>query len=405
MSYFNGRILKPKYTTVQPILSISSSPGQDSFLFSNLSHPSTLSIEEFYIVSKWSNVILMTMIALIGFYGNTISILIFLSKSFNKSSGKSLRTYFLILSLSDLFVIVLHYIDFTFRSWINLTGMYTSKFNFVDKIKFFCKIVPYFRNVFRTVSVYTLLLMTIQRLFVLYFPMAKKKWFSVYFNRTLIKWLLIISLCINLTTLFVNDLVEHDVNQEMHCSIKNTYLEFQFTMDIVFAILTILIPCILISVITLVMYVRIKECLSYPKINQLYSNDYSLSRSNLENYFHSTKNVLSAKRKKYSVNSVRTTYMLVILSKWYIMLHFPYFICWLLLYLHLNKSIFEPTRFMGFSLDEIDRMYFLKSLSNFFEVLFLLNYSINFFIYLLVGPIFRRKYSEKISSVKKLFSN
>ncbi|RNA42890.1 allatostatin-A receptor isoform X1 [Brachionus plicatilis] len=330
MSFIYSGILKPRATRFHHTTS-SSNQIPDFFTFSNFTNAPSLSIAQFYLISKWSNVILMTLIALIGLYGNTMSIFIFSSKSFNKNSSKSLRTYLLILSLSDLFVIILHYIDFTFRSWINLTGMYSSNFNFVDKIKFFCRIVPYFRNVFRTVSVYTLLLMTIQRLFVLYFPLARKKWFSVYFNRTLVKWLFIVSLCVNLSTLFVNDLVEHDANQELHCSIKKKNLEFQLTMDILFAILTILVPCMLISVITVVLYLRIKECLNYRKIDELNvvdraSQECSISRSeiNLREYRHSTPVSMHPRKKKYSVNSVKITYMLVVLSKWYIMLHLPY---------------------------------------------------------------------------------
>lgn len=131
-------------------------------------------IESFYILSKWINVIFLTLIAIIGIYGNLMSAKIFVSKTFNRNSIKSLRLYLVTLALSDAFVLVFHYSDFTFRSWVNLTESYESRFNFVDKINLFCKLVPYLRNVFRTISVYTLVLMTTQRLIVLHFSNLKK---------------------------------------------------------------------------------------------------------------------------------------------------------------------------------------------------------------------------------------
>ncbi|CAF1034416.1 unnamed protein product [Brachionus calyciflorus] len=343
---------------------------QQSNFFENYSsyEPSNY-IEQFYIISKWSNVILMTLIALVGLYGNTVSIFIFSSKSYNKNSSKSLRTYLVILSLSDLFVIVLHYIDFTFRSWINLTGSYKSQFNFVDKIQIFCKLVPYLRNVFRTISVYTLLLMTIQRLIVLYFPLARKRWFSVKFNRTLLKWLLILSFVLNLTNIFMNDLIEHESNQELYCSIKKKNIHYQFVADIIFVIVTILIPCLLISLITIILYLKIRHSLGFKsygdeqinfdtKLKKNYKCTLSHSDTNIS-YYDSNERALPKKKqvhfncksdfsyKKYSTNSIRTTYMLVVLSKWYIMLHLPYFICWCLFYLHLNNRLFNLSDYLS----------------------------------------------------------
>lgn len=83
----------------------------------------------FYTVSKWLNVVIITLITVIGIYGNTMSLRLFLRKYTNKKTQQKLTIYFLLLSVSDLLVLVLHYVDFTFRSWINLLGAHSSQVN------------------------------------------------------------------------------------------------------------------------------------------------------------------------------------------------------------------------------------------------------------------------------------
>lgn len=198
------------------------------------------SVEHFYEFSKWINVIIITLIIFLGFYGNFMTIVIFTSKCFAKNSLRILRMYLIIIAISDICVILFHYLDFTFRTWINLTRSHSSKFNFVDKNLFFCKLIPYLRNVFRAISIYALILVSTQRLVALYFPMVKSRWSSIYFNRKLIFLLFIFSISINLNNVFLNDLLKN--HGENFCSINKNYLRIQFIFDIKFVIVTILIP-------------------------------------------------------------------------------------------------------------------------------------------------------------------
>ncbi|RMZ97185.1 neuropeptide receptor A18 [Brachionus plicatilis] len=157
----------------------------------------------FYELSKWLNVILITLITAIGIYGNLVSIYIF-TKTKSTNRGKNFTFYFLLLSLSDLSVLVFHYIDFTFRSWINLTHSYSSKFNFVDK----------------TISVYILLAMTIQRFIFFYLPLKRSIVSSMKTNRIIISTLVIFSLILNSGNLITNTLTKHETNGEYYCNIN-----------------------------------------------------------------------------------------------------------------------------------------------------------------------------------------
>jgi len=110
--------------------------------------------------------------------------------------------------------------------------------------------------------------------------------------------------------------------------------------------------------------------------------------------------------------SVRTTYMLVLLSKWFILLHFPYFICWIILHLHFdihnkyvkdfvdvviqNDSVKENYNTLNRWDSIVTKTKLLRSFVNLFEVLLLFNYSINFILFNLNGPMFRKKHKEII---------
>jgi hypothetical protein len=227
----------------------------DSFSQTNYLHEN---VEKFYEISKWLNVILITLITLVGIYGNLVSIIIFFSKLNSKSNSmKSLKVYLITLALSDLGVLVFHYVDFTFRSWVNLTEFYKARFNFVDKYTFFCKSVPYVRNVFRTTSVYILIFMTLQRLIILYFPFNRAKWSSSKFNNSLVIGLSITALLLNVNSLLMNTLVEHTETAETFCSINKDNFELQFWIEIAFVGLTILLPIFIIMTLSVILYNKI----------------------------------------------------------------------------------------------------------------------------------------------------
>lgn len=364
----------------------------------------------FYDLSKWSNVIFITIITLFGIYGNLTSIKIFTSPSYK--NVKPLKYYLILISVSDLSVLITHYVDFTFRSWVNLLGVYSTKFNFVDKYDFFCKIVPYLRNVFKTLSVYVLLFMTLHRFILLYFPMTKSRLNSVKFNRKLLIFLTTASFLANFGNLFINGIVLHHANAEYFCSIQTKYIKLNLYSEIFFVLFTILIPSLFFLIFSLVLF---KKIVGLKKSNKFYfekahSNPHQsnmltviINNKNESNCFKlnssqiliPSKNGRSSLSKKHKSGfSIRTTYMMVLLSKWFVLLHLPYFVAWLVFYVHLNFRSFEKFSSLNQSDIFANRTIYLKSFLNFAEILFSFNYSINFLLYLINGPLFRKIYRE-----------
>lgn len=248
----NENLLNNNQTTVTPELLLLSAAESAPDIISN-------HVYTFYTISKWLNVILITAITALGIYGNTMSLRLFLRKFLNKKTQQKLTIYFLLLSFSDLLVLALHYVDFTFRAWINLLGEHSSEFNFVDKCLLCCKLVPYLRNVFRTVSVYTLLILTIQRFIVLYFPLVRAKFLSLRFNESLIIGLVLFALSLSMGNIFMNALVPHKETKIVYCTVDPVFVDLQFGVDLFFVVLTIIFPTLFIFIFSVILFLEIKR--------------------------------------------------------------------------------------------------------------------------------------------------
>lgn len=135
--------------------------------------------------------------------------------------------------------------------------------NFVDKCSLCCKLFPYLRNVFRTVSVYTLLILTVQRFIVLYFPLVRSKFLSLRFNEGLIVGLVTFALTISAGQLFMNSLVPHKQTGEIFCSVDERFLHVQFAVDLVYVMLTIIFPTLFILVFSVILFLEIRRNLPH----------------------------------------------------------------------------------------------------------------------------------------------
>ena len=118
-----------------------------------------------------------------------------------------------------------------------------------------------------------------------------------------------------------------------------------------------------------------------------------------------------AKYKSKLNHTIRTTYMMVLLSKWFVILHVPYLISWMIYHIYMNKVyksnnnlrpvvvVFKlnSTTTIATPAIDLDTIILLKAFQNLFEILFLFNYSVHFFLYLFNIPSFRRAHSNEIN--------
>jgi hypothetical protein len=442
--------------------------------------------ELFYNFSKYFNVITNTLITLFGLFGNTMSICIFRSENYRKNS---VQASLILLSFADLFVLLLQYLDFTFRQWINLFGFYSSSFNFVDKSVFFCKLIPYLKNVFKTISIYTLILITLERIVILYFPFKRSKWLK--HSKRSNFYLFWSALVFNSYVLLFNTLEQHSVNRQLYCTIRKNFLAIYFYVDIIFVGFTIMIPSIIILILSIFLVRKVSS--NYPSWTDFYKASSKSNNSRKKSKYHATSvfssestnffkvsngfkmrkmlrlpstsrslkpnniiNIESVAKKadeqenvdikqintyKSSIDrisqiktkhSIKTTCLLILLSKWFVILHLPYFISWVIYHVQLRTLKHESTKnvslFLGnvikhgfsnlssLSLFELNKtnmntqsyqiaqkdymptsigdrdLKLIRSFLNVFEALMLFNYSINFILYIFNGSKFRNEF-------------
>lgn len=104
--------------------------------------------------------------------------------------------------------------------------------------------------------------------------------------------------------------------------------------------------------------------------------------------------------------SVKATYMLVLISKWFVILHLPYFVFWIIYHVkkYENESLLMKLK-TNKSLDDDESEYseyimsnlLIRTFMNLFEVLFQSNYAVHFIIYLLNSKLFKRRFKQILS--------
>ena len=117
--------------------------------------------------------------------------------------------------------------------------------NIIDRFSLACRLGNYFRYVLRFISAYIILSFTIQRLFLVYSPLAHKlrykktAWLSV-------GCLILISLLINYWVLYL--FVLRNQNGILYCDMKTYWRKEYFHITIIYISITLLIPSVIIVI-------------------------------------------------------------------------------------------------------------------------------------------------------------
>jgi hypothetical protein len=249
-----------------------------SFSSSSFSSSSSLSTHEqdqalvkaFYQLEKSRkiNVLASVLIITVGLIGNIIISSIFSNK---KTRTNSARVYFFYLSLIDCLFLVVHLFEDTIRNYNDIYNnnedhtassmaatlvvkhtksvmdTFVSIINITDKYDLTCRLINYFRYVFRFTSVYIIVAFTVQRLLMLHSPTNHSNFQS---NNT--AWITIwmitsLSAIMNTWVLFLFEIQTDETNrnnQRNFCDIKVSWKAEYFQISSFFIFLVILVPII-----------------------------------------------------------------------------------------------------------------------------------------------------------------
>jgi hypothetical protein len=205
-------------------------------------------------------------LAAFGIIGNFISILVFLSPRFGRQSS---YFYLLALALSDLWFLIINLIENTFRNHNHLTH---SGINILDRAPpSICKSVQYARSVTRFLSMWIIVAFSIERLFVVFYPLKRAEICRRKIARRVVATLFPISLLIyaNIPFHFGITIYKENRHNETTCDLLPEYRSIYKRFAIVSMIMYFTLPMCIIA------FVNILICFKLRQQNALTKNNHS----------------------------------------------------------------------------------------------------------------------------------
>jgi hypothetical protein len=381
--------------------------------------------------AKLINICLTIIVFTIGFIGNLLIIYVFTHRRYRLNSS---NVYLLCLAICDTCFLVIHLFEDTIRTlediiYENLIFHEKFKLNITDRYVTTCFMVNYLRYILRFISAYIIVTFTIQRAYIVYFPLRNKfkskksAWYTVVV-------ILIISIFLNFWIPYIFELKtnENDHTKSTYCDVKTEWKNVYFIITIIYITLTILIPIMIVFVFNTIIIVKTRHADLKRKQNFRVINNFeriaitakrkplklkivlppnktgnstttttsSSSRSSCKtpiNQHLITYNL--NRRSKKNENSYKLANILILTSFSYAFFNLPYLITWFLFFyeIALNEN------------NLIIKNYLFGTVQ-YAEIFYLLNYGAKFYIYCLSGSLFRRQLnSTSIKISKNNFSN
>ena len=361
-----------------------------------------------------------------GLIGHSLTIVVFAQKRFRKNSA---NVFLICLAVNDALYLIMHFFEDSVKTffvlYLNSSGVniFMNHLNITDKYVCVCRLINYMRYVIRFVSAYTIVAFSIQRLTLVFSPISnifkskRSAWSTFLF-------IVVASLIFNGWVIFIFGL-EKD-GKETHCDVATNWPISYNTITTIYILITMLIPILIIFICNLLIILNLFNII--PSCNKKRSDEITLRKclpaatvletamiSTITNYNNTSKKtvtyqltVVSETSKKSSKDvrlkpfylninqfinkntskansSKKITIILVLISFSYVFWNLPYLITWCLFY---KNEFFDWN-------NKLASFNNLHSILKIVEIFYLLNYSLNFYIYCAAGSVFRNqlKYS------------
>jgi hypothetical protein len=370
---------------------------------------------------KKINITLITVIILVGFIGNCLTLFVYSQKRFRTNSS---TVFLLCLALNDTLFLIVHFFEDTIRTYIDIhfnksdsARLYIFQyFNLTSKSQFACVLFNYLRNVLRFISAFILVAFTSQRVTVTYFPLARR------FKSNKSAWLtvlviVIVGLAANLWVLGLFEL--NHFNDYKICELKKEMVKDYYKYTFVYVCFVILVPIVIVFAGNFLIILKSKrkdflrrnytvrrlklsnktdgkmtrmETLKNSRTKR--SNAVTPNERILVSQYYLTTNQLINRITKKKNNSKVITRSLSTASIMYAILNLPYLITWLMF---IDSLVFQN------NLDLVMHNKFF-SFSQLSDIFFMLNYAIKFYVHFLNGSVFRNQLKFSCKYNKSIYA-
>jgi hypothetical protein len=347
--------------------------------------------------SRKINLILTTIVILFGLVGNSLIIFIFGQKRFRKNS---FNIYLLCLAINDNLFLIVQFFEDTLK---NYTHIYTDNTNFlhslnlIDRFQLACSLIEYLRYVLRFISAYIIVSFTIQRYMIVKSPLMSKKFESKMSACKTVISVVVASFLCNSWVPFMFDTGTHK-----HCMLNEIKSIFYSTLRILYVLLTMILPLITILVSnyliklksveddlkrTEISLVGMKMSQKISKIRRSTRYKHEVTRCEYKirvHYLNINEYINRITSREENHQKINKCFLLISIT--YSLLNLPYLIFWCLFYYKLKDQNNDND-----DGENIIWENYLFACVKLTEIVYLLNYGINFFIYCFSGSIFRKQ--------------
>lgn len=304
-------------------------------------------------------------VIIVGLIGNGISLRIFTERSMRKVSAS---VYLGALAVSDSAVLVV-YVLF---DWLQLGLPTWPPHNAVNVLgtNGVCQIYLFLSYSFRFLSAWLIVVFTIERYIGICKPLHRRVICSGSFAKKAICILIVVSFAVSLFKPLLGAVIEIPLLGKV-CAYKPQYERLNFALDAIYGATITAVPFLIICALNLLIIRKFSETRKRHKKAKFLSNE--------------------------CVIKLEFTVILLMVSSSFVVLNLPYFVVWCMKFrqqlLHsLNAgNPTAPERLRGW-------LYITKTV-------FFLNYCVNFFLYSLTGPHFRRKVRMLLRKMKCFTQN
>ncbi|CAF0810176.1 unnamed protein product [Rotaria sordida] len=313
----------------------------------------------------YSSVILV----IVGMIGSLLSIKVFSSTKIRRNSSNE---YLITMSFVVALLLFNFFCDEVLRSLVYDFHV-DLPLNLVDLSKPLCKCSTYFRHTLRFAANWIVVAFTLERLIVVYFPLQTSVLCNPRSARRICLFILIISFLLPIYSFLMSDISNVGKTHVFECDIMDKYKTIYVYLTIIYGNLTLTFPILIVCIVNILTVRQLLHAGRLRKKQQQLSQTKKVDSANNEYVNMILKNQLE---------NDKVTWMLVVISITFGILNFPYFIFWLVVCI---------MRVRG----QTPSAYIISG-KMIAEVLYLLNYSLNFFLYVISRRTFRKVLIEKM---------
>ncbi|XP_052086532.1 FMRFamide receptor-like [Mytilus californianus] len=300
----------------------------------------------------------------VGITGNTISLLVFLTKNMRKLSAS---VYLAALSTADLMALIFYVLVEWIKKGIPVgSGQVTAPFLESNGV---CQIILFMSYSFRFLSAWLVACFTLERYVGVCHPLKRKDVCNLRSSKRIVFFAIVVSFVIASFRPWLSEVLYIGPNNVPSCTrrVEHTYLSFIY--DCIFGVCITFLPFLIITIL----------------------NTLIIRKLITRNKRHRRVKIITEE----SIIRLEFTIILITISFCFIAFNTPYAIIWFKHFLQMSSIRMEDSLYVPTN----------QNLLIFTKTIFFMNYCINFFLYSITGAYFRKELKMLFTYRSKVYQS